>query len=252
MSETIVKYLGHTTVLIECGPDRIIIDPNFSSGMPLARRQEKSVFDPHELHDIAGLLISNPRLNRLDQGSLKFFKQRKTRVVIAKGLGQYIKRFFNFAVSEMEAGQSVSFGEIHVTAIPRRHFSVRFLMPHKISLNFIIQTPDKTIFYGSDLKYDKDFFTQLGESYKIDLAILPIDYVGSSWVNRGNFLTMHDALRAFEDLGARLLLPNGHSAFVWLGRNPMAARQLLEQELEKNRSLKEKVHILNPGATLAI
>lgn len=254
MQESLTKitFLGHTTILVEYGDTRVIIDPNFSRGLPLMRRHDSPVFTPREMHRVHTVLFSNPRLNRLNIGSLKYFKQNTTRVLLPKGLAKFVKRFYQFPVTEIEPNQEIDVGNIRITPIPSRHFSMRFFLPHQTSLNFLLRTPDKTIFYCSDLKYDKDFFTQIGTGRTIDLAVLPIDYVGNDFVNKGNFLNVTDALKAFGDLGAKTMLPNAYGSFVWKGRNPHLARQALENAVDTDRSLKERVKILDPGASMAV
>lgn len=252
MTETKVKFLGHTSILVEHAGTRLVIDPNFSGSSSLIKRQTPPSFDPFELHDVAAVLFSNPRADRMDQTSLKYFKQRKARLILAKGLAKHVNRFFSFSLTEVESGQELSIGPFTITALAGQHASFRFFKNHAVALNFLIKAPDKTIFYGSDAKYDKNFYLGIGERYKIDLAILPIDFLGTTWLNRGNYLSMNEALAAFQDLKAAKLLPNAYGAFSWKGQKPSACLEALQKEFENDRSLKEKVTLLEPGSVMVL
>jgi L-ascorbate metabolism protein UlaG (beta-lactamase superfamily) len=252
MTETKVKFLGHTAILIEHSGTRIVIDPNFGGSSLFIKRQTPPSFDPFELHNVEAVLFSNPRTDRMNQASLKYFKQRKARLVLAKGLAGHMNRFFNFPMTEVASGQEFTIGEFAITALASFHTSFRFLKKYSVALNFLIKTPDKTIFYGSDAKYDKNFYAGIGENNKIDLAILPIDFLGTAWLNRGNYLSISEALSAFQDLKAAKLLPNAYGAFAWQGQKSSACLKVLQREMDNDRSLKEKVVILEPGASLTL
>lgn len=252
MTETKVKFLGHASILIENSGTQIAIDPNFSDSSLFIKRQTPPSFDPFELHDVAAVLFSNPRTDRMDQASLKYFKQRKARLLLAKGLAEHMNRFFSFPLTEVKSEQELTVGPFTITVLASTHMSFRFFKNHSVALNFLIKTPDKTIFYGSDTKYDKNFYTGIGERHKIDLAILPIDFLGTTWLNRGNYLSTREALNAFQDLKATKLLPNAYGAFSWKGQKSSTCLKVLQNEMDNDRSLKEKITILEPGTALSL
>lgn len=252
MTETKIKFLGHASILIENSRTRIVIDPNFSGSSLFIKRQTLASFDPFDLHDVEAVLFSSPRANRMDQESLKYFKQHKTHLILAKSLAKYVNRFFSFQITEVESRQELTIGPFTITVLASEHASFRFLKNHSIALNFLIKAPGKTIFYGSDAKYDKNFYAGIGEHHRIDLAILPVDFFGAAWLNRGNYLSTRDALNAFQDLKADKLLPNAYGAFSWKGLKPSACLDTLQKETDNDRSLKEKVVILEPGTALTV
>jgi len=252
MAETKVKFLGHTSILIEHSGTRIVIDPNFGGSSLFIKRQTPPSCDPFELHDVDAVLFSTPRADRMNQASLKYFKQRKARLLLAKGLAGHMNRFFSFPLTEVESGQEITVGPFTITALAGSHMSFRFFKSHSVALNFLIKVADTTIFYGSDAKYDKNFYIGIGERHKIDLAILPIDFLGMPWLNRGNYLSTREALGAFQDLKATKLLPNAYGAFSWKSQKSSACLKVLQNEMDNDRSLKEKITILEPGTALTI
>lgn len=248
-----IRFLGHTSIQIDSGRTRLIIDPNLGRRIPLLKRHEPAVFNPLDLHATDAVLFSNPRWNRLHHHSLKYFKQRRSRLLVPRGAADGIRRFYGFPIVEMTENTPIALeGGVTVTALTVPHTSWRFFKQHAVSLCFLIRTPDITLFYGSDMTYDRNFFTRVGSSHSIDAAILPIDRVGSDLTARNRFLSVADALAAFRDLKAGTLIPNAFGAFVWHGRDPQASRRELEFRVANDPAFHEKVRVLKPGQDFEI
>lgn len=243
-----IHFLGHTSIQIDAGPTRLIVDPNFGTRIPFLNRHEPAVFDPLDLHATDAVLFSNPRWNRMHHHSLKYFKQRRARLLLPRGTADGIRRFYGFPIAEMAENTPIALdGGITITALSVPHTSWRFFKRHDVSLCFLIRTPGITLFYGSDTTYDRNFFARVGSAHDIDAAILPIDRVGADLTAGTRFLNVTDALAAFRDLKADTLIPNAFGAFVWHGRDPQASRRDLESRVANDPTLNEKVKVLMPG-----
>jgi L-ascorbate metabolism protein UlaG (beta-lactamase superfamily) len=93
-------------------------------------------------------------------------------------------------------------------------------------------------------------FRDVGLRMRPDVALLPIaGYEPPSL--RATHLSPLDALSAFEDVGAALLVPIGHGSFP-LGYEPLHAPLEWLLELGRERGLGERLAVLDPGGSTVV
>jgi L-ascorbate metabolism protein UlaG (beta-lactamase superfamily) len=111
-------------------------------------------------------------------------------------------------------------------------------------LSYVVRGPGPTVFLCGDSGYFSGF-ARVGEMFAPDVAVLPIGgFMPSSF--RARHMSPLDALYAFEDLRARMLVPIHHGAFA-LSYEELdePARWLLE--LAKQRGIRDHVLVMRAG-----
>jgi hypothetical protein len=83
-----------------------------------------------------------------------------------------------------------------------------------------VRTPDATVYVAGDTGYFSGF-AEIGRRFRPDVALLPIaGYEPASF--REEHMSPLDAVYAFEDLGARVLIPTSYGSFP-LSYEPLGA-----------------------------
>lgn len=247
MLETKIQSLGHTTFLIETMGTRFIIDPNFANCLGLLKRRNPAVFDPATLHTVDAVLISNSRMNRLHLPSLKYFKQRRAKILARPDILPIISRFYGFDTQALTPERETPLSDgVTVTLFPAAHGCWRRFQWHATAAHFLIKTPDKTMFYASDTRLDPALFKRIGHSRPVDTALFPVDKICHDMLAAGRFLDLDKTLDAAADLGAKTIIPYGYGTFSWPGKDAGAP---LKQFLERaaTAGIADKIKILKPG-----
>ena len=159
-----ITMIGHSTVLIETGGKKILTDPYWGTfgnpafariGIPARSRQEMSQVD--------AVLVSHDHWDHVDAeyfhllGEVPVF----TNMLASKS----IRLMGGRNISVMKVGQSVSLGEVTLTAVPAVHLT--------LTIGFVLQAEDKTIYFAGDTFY-RPFMLELGQKYKLDAALMPV------------------------------------------------------------------------------
>lgn len=235
MTKTIIKFLGHTTVLIKTEKTQILIDPNFSSRIPFLKRLESNTIDHEELFKTQAVFFSNAHYNRLDHFSLKYFPQKTTKVYLPKGTQNIVSKFYHFDVLELNDNETLTIEDIKITSFYSQHSVFRFSGLYPGSVHYVIDLPDgKSIFYGSDMTFQENFFSNIGKSRAFDLVVLPLSHVGPTFTKR-NFLEQKDVIEAFKLLGAKKLLPNAYGSFSWNHNNSETILSGFKEKLSEQK-----------------
>jgi len=165
---TKVTYVGHSTIFIEMDGLRIITDPLLKRHVGHLRRQVEEP-DPAILETDL-VLISHLHGDHLDLPSLQKLG-REIRLIVPKGAGKYLrlKQFEN--VEEISEGESITIGEITITATRADHAGRKLpWIPFIQELGFLIDGSHEIYFAG-----DTDLFDEMADiGQELDLALVPI------------------------------------------------------------------------------
>jgi L-ascorbate metabolism protein UlaG (beta-lactamase superfamily) len=143
---------------------------------------------------------------------------------------------------QLRAGDVVSVAGLDITAVPAQH-RVGFL-GHGRALGYVVRGDGPTVYFAGESGYFSGFM-EVGARYRPDVALLPISGYRPAALRRDH-LSPLDALYAFEDLGAQLMVPIHHGAFA-LGYEPPAEPLIWLHSLASQRSVEERIAWLEPG-----
>jgi len=238
-SQVAVTYGGHATVLIRYAGLCVAVDPmlgNRLGPLGLIRRALAPGITGAELADVDVALICSPDPAHLHLPTLARLPRRAT-VVVPVGAGPQIAELGFDRVLSLAPDQSFSQAGVDIHTTP-----VRSDGPS--GLGYVIRGDGPTLFVCGRSAYTSSF-REIGTRHRPDLALLPIGgYSPRSF--RERHMSPIDALYAFEDLRARLLVPIHYGAF------PLSYERLGEParwlaRLVAERQLENFVVPLAPG-----
>jgi L-ascorbate metabolism protein UlaG (beta-lactamase superfamily) len=245
-----VTFVGHASVMLTTHRTRLLIDPFLGQFLLGVRRREAAGLAQADAAEAGLVLISHAHHDRLHLPTLRKLSRRAVMVVpprcasLVRGLG--------FAREvELAPGQAMEHEDVEITAVAARHDGRRGPIDRgwRPSVGYIVKCAGASVYYAGDTAYFSGF-EEIGRRLHPDVALLPIaGYEPPS--QRAEHMSPLDALQAFHDLGAKLLVPVGYGSFP-LGYEPVdeplawLARLCLEQ------GLGDRLVVLRPGETCQV
>ncbi|HEX7951018.1 MAG TPA: MBL fold metallo-hydrolase [Candidatus Limnocylindrales bacterium] len=202
-----LTYLGHSTVLIEVSGSRILTDPVLiDRRVPLRRVAEP--LRPEQFAGIDLVLLSHLHLDHFDVPSLRLLEPGP-HFVVPRGAGALLGRLGFRMVSELEAGEAMSFGPVAVTATKAMHGGFRPPAgPRAAALGYLIESERTRIYFAGDT----DLFDGMAGFGAVDVALLPVWGWGPN-LGRGH-LDPERAAQALELIHPSFAIPI-HWGTLW-------------------------------------
>jgi L-ascorbate metabolism protein UlaG (beta-lactamase superfamily) len=201
--EVAVTFVGHATVLLRYAQLNVIVNPMLGGRLGLARRAAQPGILPGDLTSVDLVLVSHARGEFLHRESLARLPRRATIVVPPRCAGLVSPLGFARVV-ELGLGSSLVHRGVEVISTAVRHPGP--------ACAYVLRGAGPSVYYCAASGYFSGF-ADAGARHRPDVALLPIGgYAPRSF--RDEHLSPADALFAFEDLNARMLVPIRHGTFV--------------------------------------
>jgi L-ascorbate metabolism protein UlaG (beta-lactamase superfamily) len=262
-SELGVTFIGHSSFLLQLAGKNILIDPVFSTRLILLRRQRHPGVRIADLPAIDLVLITHAHMDHLNLPSLRRIVRHNKRlgapaptVIVPTGVDDLLRRIPFAAIHTLSWWQSLDTHSLRITMTPCQHWGARmFSDTHRHFGGYTItalahgQPSGLTLYHSGDTAYFPGFH-QIRNRLHPDIALLPIGaYFPDSY--RSVHTSPEEAVRAFLDLDARLMVPMHYGTFR-LGREPMdEPLQRLAAEAVRLR-LDDRIRTIAEGETLRI
>jgi L-ascorbate metabolism protein UlaG (beta-lactamase superfamily) len=242
-----IRFLGHATVLIDLDNARILTDP-------LLRRRVSALFwrhpTPHSRvdHPVDAVVISHMHQDHLDLASLRQFG-RDVPLLVPTRAGRFLARRGFSRANELQAGDSVSVGEVRVIATPALHTGFRPPFgPFGGCLGFIVEGSARVYFAG-----DTDIFPEMADLGPIDVALLPVAGWGPT-LGPGH-MNAEVAARALQLIRPKIAIPIHWGTFAPMGMHLRSWSYLTQPPLDflkhaQRLAPEVDVRILEPGDAL--
>ena len=203
-----ITWLGHSTVLIELGGQRLLTDPLLRSRIFHLRRHGPAPGDPGPLDAV---LISHIHHDHLDLPSMRMLEPR-SRIVCPTGSGALLASAGFGDLYEMLPGEAVALPGVRVEATAAEHSGRRWPRGAPIQpLGFVVRGERSVYFAG-----DTDLFEGMSALGPVDLALLPV--AGYSPKLGPGHLDSRRAAEAAARVRARVAVPIHWGTFAALGR----------------------------------
>jgi L-ascorbate metabolism protein UlaG (beta-lactamase superfamily) len=162
-----LRWLGHSTVLIELDGVRLLTDPLLRRRVLHLRRA--AALDLGGLSDLDAVLLSHVHYDHLDIPSLRRLGGGIT-IVAPRGAERLLRRRGFASVVEVAPGQETIVGSLAVRAVPAEHGSRRVLGARTEALGYVVDGARRLYFSG-----DTDLFPGMADLLPAtDVALLPI------------------------------------------------------------------------------
>ena len=162
-----LRWLGHSTVLIELDGARLVTDPLLRGRILHLRRAVPLVDEP--LDRLDAVLVSHLHYDHLDPPSLRRI-DRGAKLVVPKGAARAVRRSGFGDVAEMAVGETLQVGPVTVRAVHAEHGSGRVFGARSEALGYVIEAACRIYFPG-----DTDLYPEMADLRPgLDVALLPI------------------------------------------------------------------------------
>lgn len=212
-------WLGHTSYLMDMGGLRVITDPILYN-ISIVKRFTDLPCRADQLLDIDYILLSHHHRDHIDAKSIKMICGLNPGAKILTGL-EASRQLVKWGISNeiIEAGWYQRYPNtknLEISYLPAKHWTRRYLTDTNRSLwgCFIIKDLQSgiQIFFGADSGYGIHF-KEIAKYCNIDYALLGIGAYEPVWFMKYSHTGPEDALRAFDDLNAKTLIPMHYGTF---------------------------------------
>jgi L-ascorbate metabolism protein UlaG (beta-lactamase superfamily) len=168
-------------------------------------------------------------------------------VVVPSDVGDIVRGLGFSEVIELRWWESYAAGGLTITHTPAKHWGTRWIMDgHRGYGGYFVAGGARPLYYSGDTAYFTGF-QEIGARLRPEVALLPIGaYTPDSY--RAVHTSPEDALRAFQDLGAEVMVPMHYGTF-WLAEEPLEEplpRLLASAERE---GLADRIAVVGEGET---
>jgi L-ascorbate metabolism protein UlaG (beta-lactamase superfamily) len=245
-----VTFVGHSTVLLTTPLVRLITDPYFGDFCLGLRRAAAACVSAVDLDDVNLVLISNAHRDHLDPSSLRRLPRRAA-IIVPPRCVPLVEQLGFARVVELAPGQSFEHSDVEVTAVAARHDGARGLgdWSWRAAGGYLVRSATANVYFAGSTAYFSGF-EEIGRRLHPDVALLPIAGYQPLALREGNMSPL-DAVQAFVDLGAKLLVPVGYGSFP-LGYEPLGEPLRWLREICAERGLAAQLAVLGHGETCLV
>ncbi|HEY3803826.1 MAG TPA: MBL fold metallo-hydrolase [Kofleriaceae bacterium] len=236
-----ITFGGHATVLARYKKLAIAFDPMLGRWVGGVRRAVEPGLAPGDFSDVGLVLISHRHADHLHVPTLRKLPRGAT-IVVPAGGAAWVSGLGFARVVELRPGADLELRGIQVIAAATSHGDGELAR----GLSYVIRGSGPSVYVCGDSGYFSGF-ADIGARFAPDIALLPIGgFLPTSF--RERHMSPLDALFAFEDLRARLLVPIHHGAFA-LSYERLGEPARWLAELAKDRGVRDHVHLMAAGET---
>jgi L-ascorbate metabolism protein UlaG (beta-lactamase superfamily) len=244
-----ITWIGHASFLVQTHEVNVLIDPLWSMWLKVIKRLKQPGFHINHLPAIDFVLVTHAHFDHLDRRTLRHVAADQP-IVVPLGVGNLVQRLGFNIVHELDEWQTVELGPLKISLTPCHHWGARFLADsHRGFGGFVIAADGRTVFHCGDSAYFPGF-EEIGERYKIDIALLPIGAYDPP-LAREVHMNPEEAVKAFIALRAKTLVPMHYGTFR-LSFEPM--NEPLERLIASARAhgIEDKVSVMTEGKPVVL
>ncbi len=205
-----VQWLGHASVRIRLAGEIILVDPVLSEIISPAPpfgpvRATRPPIRAEKLADPDAILITHNHYDHFEVQSVRDLAAKGTACLMPLGVASNHRT--GCATTEMDWHEARKIGAVRATLMPAQHDSARGLLNRDRALwgAWLLEGAGRRIYVSGDTGYGPHF-SQARRAGLIDMAILNVGGYKPRRLNKNVHMNPEEAVRAFQDLGARRAL----------------------------------------------
>ncbi len=239
--EISITFVNHTTFLIQVNGLNILTDPVWSKRVsPYSWVGPKRMRPPgirfEDLPPIDLVLISHNHYDHLDITTVKSLKkEHDPQFITPLGVTQYMNKNGITRTMDMDWWDEHALSaETTITGVPAQHFSGRGVFDRDQTLwcGYVLQAKSGTLYFAGDTAYGS-FFTDIGSTFDIDIALIPIGAYKPRWFMQPIHTDPDEAVRIHQDV------QSAQSIATHFGTFPLADDAMDEPKQDLARALKK-------------
>ena len=198
-------WIGHASWALRLGGKLVVIDPVWSNALSgVVKRLVPPAFPLADLPTPDLVLVTHDHRDHLDLPTIAALPESAT-YIVPIGNGERIKKPNTI---ELDWWQSHTHGDLEITLVPARHWSMRMPWNRNATLwgGYVIRGPEGVAYHSGDTATG-DHFAEIGQRIgAIDWAMLPIGAYSPRWFMASQHVNPEEALAGFAALGAKHFL----------------------------------------------
>jgi len=244
-----VTWIGHASFLLRTFQSNLLIDPNWAKWLKVVKRIRHPGLELRDLPSIEMVLVTHAHFDHLDRKTLRAIAGDQP-IVVPFEVGNLVHDLGFQSVHELHYWEAFERGPTRITLTPCHHWGARVLHDsHRGFGGYIIETGGRTIYHCGDTAYFGGF-REIGERFRIDLALLPIGaYDPPS--RREVHMNPEEAVAAFLDLGAARMIPMHYGSFRLSYEPPDEPLKRL-RVAARERGVEDRVTVMTEGESLVL
>lgn len=205
-----MTWVGHSTFAIHDGGEVILTDPHWGARALLPPRQSPPGIPLSAVPDHSFVVLSHNHYDHLDSWTVERLPP-SIPWYVPLGQAHWFRGRPPGRVIELDWWQSVRHGRWTLTFLPAQHWSNRTQFDRNAALwgSWMLDNGERRYYFGGDSGYFAGF-QEIGRRFAdrpIDVALLPIGAWEPRWFMRYQHMDPAESYRAFQELGARFMLP---------------------------------------------
>lgn len=227
-----VTWIGHAGFFVQFAGHSLVIDPNWARWHGIVRRRREPGLPLDRIPELDLVLVTHAHFDHLHKPSLKVLQARDG-IVVPRGSASLVRRLGFPRVHEMRIWDRLELDELHIVHTPTHHWGARYLHDtHRDYGGYLIHAGGKSVFHCGDSAWFSGF-EEIGRRHPgIDVALMPIGaYDAPS--GRDVHMNPEEAVRAFAEIGAKVMIPMHYDTFPLGNEEPGEAVNRLLQEADR-------------------
>jgi L-ascorbate metabolism protein UlaG (beta-lactamase superfamily) len=252
-----ILWLGHASFYIRLAGKGILIDPVF--GDPWFLKRYVDVPSPvGKLKKVDYVLVSHDHRDHADEDTITRTAQQYPDAKFYSGLGmEDILASWTGGRAVQTAGWFQQFAlddeKVEIYFMPVRHWCRRGLFDTNRRLwgGFVIKSANSTIYFGGDSGYGAHYRETAELFPGIDYFLIGIGAYKPRWFMEPNHNSPEDALAAYRDSGAKVMVPMHYGTFDLSDEPPGEPLRTLNEKAGE-MGLSDKIKTVAIGESIEI
>jgi L-ascorbate metabolism protein UlaG (beta-lactamase superfamily) len=259
--EPVAVWIGHATWALRLGVNRsphpgaageaasgklIVTDPVWSTSLSgVVKRLVQPGVALDEMPAIDIVLVTHDHRDHMDLPTLEKLGDAPL-YIVPLGNGPRIK---HPNVVELDWWQTHEVGDLAITLVPARHWSMREPWNKNDTLwgGYVIKAPEGVAYHSGDTAFGEHFADIAQRMGPIDWAMLPIGGYNPRWFMESQHVDPVEAARGFEALGAKHMLAMHWGTFRLTDEAVGEPPEMLRAYWREHQLADERLWILDVG-----